>query len=441
MRNVIIFTKRRTLNFLSLLKQRVPTNTGAFEAEVCAKNYLTVFDKAGLLVTPTAYTFNKIYAIKPGDLGDMNFTRSGDSTLRINSNNSISAVAASMPRLSYALGGCPSWLLEPQKTNNFLWSDPSTSPVSGMTINNLSFSANDWNFGLNGKITFDNQNKTRLCAYNNSSISLGAAQYTISFYAKRVDGGAVTFGPGGANNDIAILFQNSSTFSGAVYSSTLVRDGIYRCVITATSTATSTSFGIRKGTGESENVVEISGIQLETASFPTTYIRTSGQIVTRETESISYDGIDNFTNLATNFSWYLELKNNIPFARVTNGSMHIGTATASATGFSFRITNDITTPQRYKIQKVVNGTVTTLYQTIASTGDTTKILFNWYNGQIDLWVNGTRQQTGSAFQIGPSDYIKYLRFNATDRPKNIGAIAFFRDQALTDSESQILTTL
>ena len=398
---------------------------------------MALLDKATLILTPNGISLSKVWCVKPStDIGFFTFIRSGSAT-RMNSSKSLETESSNFARLSYRISDCPTILLEGEKTNYCRFSDPASVPGL-MTSTNVTFSSSDWNFGLNGKIIFDNLNGARVCSYNNSSTALSIGTYTISFYAKRTDGGVVTFGAGSTGRDIAVLFQNSSTFSGATYTTTLVRDGIYQCVMTGTSTQNSTSFGVRKGTSESTNIVEVSGVQIENGAFNTMYIPTSGNTTVRQSESLNFDNLNTYINNSSS-AWYLELKNNIPFVRMTNGSMHIGTATGSASGWGLRLVNDNVTAQRIKLQKVVDGTVSTIYQTLQTAGDTVKILFNWSGGTLTTWVNGSIVSSNSEFSI-TSGNIQYARFNAIDRPKNIANCVFF-NTALTTTEAQQLTTL
>ena len=59
----------------------------------------------------------KVYSVLPtnGD-ADLEFTRNCVAT-RINQNGLIEEVLYNVPRLDYSDGGCPSLLLEPQRTN------------------------------------------------------------------------------------------------------------------------------------------------------------------------------------------------------------------------------------------------------------------------------------------------------------------------------------
>ena len=83
---------------------------------------MSLADKASLLLIPTGYKSQKVYSIFPTDgVGDFDFSRSSSAT-RIAKNGLITTVAANVPRLEYPMidgvvNGCPSLILEPQRTN------------------------------------------------------------------------------------------------------------------------------------------------------------------------------------------------------------------------------------------------------------------------------------------------------------------------------------
>ena len=88
---------------------------------------MSLADQASLLFIPSGYKSQKVYSIFPTDGdGDFDFSRSGSAT-RIAKNGLITTVDSNVPRLEYPLidgvvNGCPSLLLEPQRTNLITYS-------------------------------------------------------------------------------------------------------------------------------------------------------------------------------------------------------------------------------------------------------------------------------------------------------------------------------
>jgi hypothetical protein len=100
-----------------------------------------------LALLPSGYKASKVYSVLPTDgIGDFDFTRSGNAT-RVNSEGLIELVTTNVPRLNYPLidgvvNGCPSLLLEPQRTNLIqysedfsqgYWTKDGSSVTSGFT--------------------------------------------------------------------------------------------------------------------------------------------------------------------------------------------------------------------------------------------------------------------------------------------------------------------
>ena len=78
---------------------------------------MSLADEAKLLLIPSGYKSEKVYSVFPidGD-GDFTFSRSGNAR-RVNPGGLIETVGTNIPRIDHFGGGCPSLLLEPQRTN------------------------------------------------------------------------------------------------------------------------------------------------------------------------------------------------------------------------------------------------------------------------------------------------------------------------------------
>ena len=87
---------------------------------------MSLADDAKLLLIPTGYKASKVYSVFPTDGdGDFDYTRSGNAS-RVNPGGLIETVGTNIPRIDHFGGGCPTLLLEPQRTNSILQSnDPS----------------------------------------------------------------------------------------------------------------------------------------------------------------------------------------------------------------------------------------------------------------------------------------------------------------------------
>jgi hypothetical protein len=87
---------------------------------------MNLYNDASIIITPNGFKAGKLYAVKGADL---DVTRATSAT-RVNANGIIETVGANVPRIDYTGGGCPSILVEPQRTNSIL----NSATVANQTI-------------------------------------------------------------------------------------------------------------------------------------------------------------------------------------------------------------------------------------------------------------------------------------------------------------------
>jgi hypothetical protein len=225
-------------------------------------------------------------------------------------------ITADIPRLDYTGGGCPSLLLEPQRTNlvlyseqfdNAAWTKVGATITANAAVSPDGFTNSDKLIASAAPLT------THFMAAVVSKAASNIA-YTFSCYAKNVEGlnlrlllddSATAGSPAGqgANLDVNLTtgaeIAPATTF-GAGFSNVsgrvdLAGNGFYRIQLTVTSnTATSirAAFNLLSGTtsvftGNGTDGVLIYGAQLEVGSYATSYIPTLGASVTRVADSAS----------------------------------------------------------------------------------------------------------------------------------------------------------
>jgi hypothetical protein len=314
-----------------------------------------LYDKAQYIFVAGANKSGSIYGLQP-IAGTSNVTLVSSSTFRassgsrINNNGIIEGVAPNILRVDYSdLVTCPSYKLEPQRTNFQLASDYLNSGSSATPTNNwVTASFIKWSLvseptsplgtGLSGLITEDTTNNVHVLRSQPVNISTRFSQsYTISVYAKQagtdanqrniaLQGVSAT----SAQASTVFILQGTGSISGTakLYVSGAyiepLPNGWYRCSQLVYNAGQSMNFRIiltsgstfaESYTGNGSGSVYVVGAQLETGSitrdlntlnissgtYLTSYISTStgsgGAIATRNADrSITLPAPVNNTN-------------------------------------------------------------------------------------------------------------------------------------------------
>ncbi len=415
-----------------------------------------------LAMIPSGYKAQKVYSVLPtnGD-GDFTFSRSGSAT-RINKDGLIETVTNNVPRLDYSDGGCPSLLLEPQRTNLVTYSED--------------FSQSDWVEGnssiesdtlispsglLNGSTLTDNTANTihRL----RDSVSLSAStDYCLSIFAKKgtLSNIQLALINTGNSNTASRVFDlengilGESITSGGTLSDSKITDygnGWYRCEITAQLGSTPNTYQVTLATQSSGNSAPINqvtydgdgsgnvhlwGAMLEQGSYATSYIPNYGTAlgVTRSAETCNGAG-DASTFNDSEGVLYAEIA-----ALANDGtSRRIALSDGSISNrISLEFDEDANV---LKVFSVTTG-VTVLQYTAQDLTLFNKIGVKYKLNDFALWINGFEVDTNNSALI-PSG-LDRLNFDGGDLNNdfygNIKQIQYF-DTALTDSELQALTTI
>ena len=264
--------------------------------------------KPKLCLIPAAQG-SKLFSVLPSSgVGDFDFTRSGSAT-RINSQGLIETVSNGQSRLNYPMidgkvVGCPHHILEPARTNlatyseafsNGYWTKEKTSITSSAVISpDGTLSAS--------KLVEDSSNGLHR-TYSSLITTAQNNNYTSSVFAKK--GGRNIFGiqtSSGAqpyvwfNLDKGIIELQQSNIVGKIES---LPNGWYKCSATwNSSSATNDRVFIQLAkstsntsyTGDGTSGIYLWGAQFEQSSFPTSYIPTNGNAVTRSAETANGSG-------------------------------------------------------------------------------------------------------------------------------------------------------
>lgn len=328
------------------------------------------------------------------------------------------------PRLDYSSGGCPSILLEPQRTNlverseefsNIYWGGNFTS----ITKNLLSPSGI-----INADTIVNNIGANRSISRPISVVS--GTTYVLSFWIKKISGAYV--------NNTAIQL---SSFGPAVASQTYTNLGTTLTTdwvrYTHTFTATSTNTVYIQLISNEVNTFGLWGAQLEAGSYATSYIPTTSASVTRNADVLTRNNI--YTNgliSASGGTWYFELKNNISLTRSAGADIVQSLGVSDGINSGIVIRNSGTS--RAQVYKYVSGSPILMRTTAA---DIVKVAIKWNGTSADVFENGVKVVSASSFT---TTNMNFLQGSAVDFPKNISSM-LLAPTPLTDAECIQLTTL
>jgi hypothetical protein len=300
-----------------------------------------------------------------------------------------------VPRIDYSQGtAC--MLLEPQRTNLLLWSEDFSNATWG-TLGTITVTTNSA-ISPSGSVTAD----LVLGADGTSSVNqiVGGTTglvYTNSFYIKNNNS---TQSKLTIRNTITIV-ESLINWSSNVLSSITnltgtttfqdVGNSWYRIISTYTASENTQRPRVLPTVSTNQSVY-LWGAQLELGAFPTTYIATTTATVTRIADTFTRNNI--YTNnliSASGGTWFIQLLNNVPFSRDSFQNFGI-LDTSIQNGIS--IFSPATANSRKGILKIVGGTFTPLYTT---TTNVVKIAVKWNGSTIDIFENGIKVVTASAF--------------------------------------------
>jgi len=396
---------------------------------------------------------DKVYSILPSNgVGDFNFTRGSEAT-RINAQGLIETVASGENRLNYSLldgevVGCPSLLLEPQRTNLLQYSEQLSNWTN---IQNVTVSDNDI-------ISPDGtQNASKVNETTSNSIhrlflnpTVTSAKHTYSIFLKKGTRSWVYLRLDGAQSEQRTWFDLENGVLGNVNSDHIASienfgNGWYRCSVSIAGTtydttplailALSTENNVLSYAGGTDKYIYAWGAMLEEGSYPTSYIKTTSAAVTRVAETCNGSGdADTFNDsegvLMVDASF---LSDDLTLRYITLNSSNTANRIILA---------PTTTSNQIRCQLISSSVPQVeLFHTVQDIKDNIKIAFKYKNNDFAFWVNG--------FEVGTDNSgTTSIGLNSLDFSNVGGAQPFYGntkqlqyfDTALSDTELEQLTS-
>jgi hypothetical protein len=387
---------------------------------------------------------------------DMTFTRATKGT-RVDGNDLVSSVAFNVPRIDYTGGGCPSILLEPQRTNLLLrsedFSNASWAKLYSSTVVLDATVANPTGILYTYKYTASNLSFGGVL--RQSATITTATTYTLSFFVKKGNHSFVGIRFNTAANSDRYITYNFDTdtinqqgvTATAVASRELFANGWVRFILVYTSTNSSGNcdIAITNSSGSTPTALTgteymyVYGAQLEAGAYPTSYIATVASTVTRNADVISKTGISDLLNPSEG-TFYAEISALANDLTTRMLSLNDGTGNNAV---QIRFSN-----ASNQIRLDIYGQSAS-YRSLVTLSDITenhKVLIKWGPSGIFGFIDGDKYTFFLASGTGSGIPTVLDRFNF-----NVwsGGLAFYGKckgvqvykTALSDPQCQALTTL
>jgi len=339
-----------------------------------------------------------------------------------------------LARVDYT-DGTASLLVEPQRTNLITYSeDFSQSVWAKNSVGNASAPIITTNYATSPDGT---QNASRLQLTVSGSTSSdksflenlfnldGSSSYTLTFYIKSNNG----------SNQNLIFLQNSVSGNAITATNQWVR--IQQTV--TSNTTNSRGFGLMALGNIQQSVdVIIFGAQLELGSYATSYIKTTGITVTRNTDQYTKTGISDKINSEEGV-FFIEMATFLDEGTTADKWIALSDGTANN---SVRIaySGGANTIRAYL--NVGGSAQADMTYAVTDVTQFSKIAFSYAANNFNLWVDGVKRATdtsGNVFSVNTLNRLGLDNGGGGSFPGKIKQLQIYKT-ALSDSELATLTT-
>jgi hypothetical protein len=236
---------------------------------------MSLFDDASIIITPNAFKAGKLYAVKGTDL---DVTRATSAT-RVNASGVIETMGANVPLIDHTGGGCPTILVQPQRTNLLRYSQDLTN-INWAVIGLITRTAN-YGVAPDGTTTSTRIQWNGLLNYELFQYSGTASPIFGTVYIKGIAGQTINF-----NGSIKTFNGNWQRLENL-----LIVDG------------SNTYMSFRGIVGSTTALdFEVWGAQGEAGTYATSYIPTTSASVTRNADVITLTPTTGLTEIKETFS-------------------------------------------------------------------------------------------------------------------------------------------
>jgi hypothetical protein len=358
-----------------------------------------------------------------------------------------------VPRLTYQNGGggCPSLLLEPQRTNLALYSeqfDNAYWPKLNSTITANSLTSPDGTVTADKLIADATTNLHRI----NISVFTGVAltSNTLSIFAKKGEYNFFYFRESISGTTVETFFDlNNGTITsiGAGRTATITSfgNGWYKCSVTATSVTM--NFGIGFGVAQTDGVssflgngtsgIYLWGAQLEAGAYASSYIPTTSASATRIADACSKTGISSLIGQTEGvlFAEFIPSKTTDVVNLSANGVFQ------TDLNISYDANN-----KRIGINFYVNPTYIIAYfsaNNSALLNTKIKVAVAYKSGDLAIYINGVQTNTSTTTYtiVSPLTRIRFNQNNFTGSDSILYNQVIIFPNRLTNSELVTLTTI